>query len=440
MKKRFLNLILLMIVASSLLLTACAKKSDEGEVTLSAEETNDYIGAYNRVLTAQSMVYDLVKSFEKDLTSEENYWEDASYFYVSFNPVDLTDIQYTYYYNEDQCDWATTTKLNTELWGEAVPDTLSYDYLGMNNYRLIYATDFKEEYIKNQKGLYGTRNLDSTYNPDKDWLQTVGYLRASSNDNRLQDKLFEYAHIQNGIVFQTQKERMLVYFKDDWQPIEMPIIKTRTVTDTQGNSFEEQYIDVVEMEQCMGRKISELYYSKLSDNIRPKYYDAEWNYCAELNYNNFLNYLAEKRSSNYTGVTYDPDKAKDIYVYSQYDTSDSLFPVINEIDRNWVIDDTETYSQIIVYKNGSLEIEMLDTLSGKVEYVAVDSNKNVVTDVWDGTVVEERDISEIQAVLKEACDKDYDTNSTYNELINKSDGTSEGSVIETKEETRTEDE
>ena len=162
MKKRFLNLILLMIVASSLLLTACAKKSDEGEVTLSAEETNDYIGAYNRVLTAQSMVYDLVKSFEKDLTSEENYWEDASYFYVSFNPVDLTDIQYTYYYNEDQCDWATTTKLNTELWGEAVPDTLSYDYLGMNNYRLIYATDFKEEYIKNQKGLYGTRNLDST--------------------------------------------------------------------------------------------------------------------------------------------------------------------------------------------------------------------------------------------------------------------------------------
>ena len=366
--------LLLSILACISCLVGCSNQQGN---TVDTTVWNDYNGAYDRVLNIQTQIVDTIGQFtNEEYFDLDNYWEQTDFFCLNFHPIDTSSIEKTYYYNEEQCDWATTLELLTNAWGEDVDlNYLTYTHTSPHHYQYSF-TGYEDVPYTTRENPYGERVRISTYDTNNDWMQTISKFKLM-NEDWVYDDLFEYARIPNGAIFQTGTERILVYFVDDWKPITMPVLKTREVekTDKNGNTVTvtEQYIKEIEMEEYCGRVIKELYYSKLSDNVRPCYINDEYEHIKDLDFEDLKEYNIERTQTVLTDVSWDG-------IYERrYSDKDSLFPVIDTINRDWVITDDELYQDVVIYQNGNLYIELLNDLSDKIETVNVDKNLKVTT-------------------------------------------------------------
>lgn len=378
MKKKILCIFLVLATV----LTGCGNTEEQTNFNTSS---NDYLGACNRILETQEKVFNLVKSFQKnddEYGDLNNYWENSDYFYLNFNPLDMTPLQYTYYYNEEQCDWNTTVANSLTLFDENTTDTAQIGYyrLAPNQYRLIYPCADVKDYYRDT--VYETqRTVDSTYQPNKDWLQTVASIMAQNST--VEDDLYEYARINNGAIIQTKNERLLVFYNDLWESVTMPVLKYKDTVNAKGVAVKEPYIEEIEMEQYLGRGISEMYYSKLSDIPRQKYLKEEYEYAQSLEYSDLQTYMEYYRDgddvfkpeANRLVKSYDRSSVSNITCY--YNSQESLFNGIDEIDEEWVINPEEIYQTTIVYQNGNIRITELNNLSKQYEEISITDKDKV---------------------------------------------------------------
>ena len=366
MKKRRL----LTLFVCGMCLVGCS--NSQGTTSTATEEIawNDYNGAYDRTVAIKEQIEALVSGFaDTEYSDLQNYWEDAEFFCLNFDPIDGSCVEKTYYYNEEQTSWEETVALLEALWGETAPDTLTYTRTSPHHYKYSISQYEELPYALNDNTVYGERVVVSEYDTNNDWMQSVAKFQAM-NEDWVYDNLFEYARIANGAIFQTGTERILVYFADDWEPITMPVLKERevTYTDEKGNEVTtvEQYVEEIEMEEYKGRVISELYYSKLSDNVRNSYLNYEYEYVSGLDYDELVEYAQKKDASRFSYISWDG------FYEKRYSLQDSLFTHVDDIDMDWVIGGDEIYESTIVYQRGEIDIEIYNDLSGKIETVSID--------------------------------------------------------------------
>lgn len=404
------------ILCASFLLCACGQQVQEESLTVS--NTNDYYGACNRTIEIQEKIYNLTKSFQREdseYDSLNNFWEDAKYFYLNFSPINTEALEHTYCYNEEQVSWDEAVALNVESWNVNEQETVKYNHEGKHQYSYIvpdlsqHKPYFKNEYTNvNRKAV-------SEYIPDKDWMSTIIY--DSVDGENAQTNMFEYARIENGAVFQTDNERCLVYFRDEWEEVVIPVLKTRekTYTDNKGKTVTayEQYVEEVPMEHFLGRGISELYYSKLVEGTRPKYKDEKREYIDSLfedadtsakmdaAIQKLNDFITLESSSKYNNKMLSNKGNETSYLAMHYNEDESLFPIINEINKNWVISDDEVYEQTVVYQNGKIELSYANNLSGKTSKVYVDKDDNKQFSDFETPYVKEFTLEDMYEILEE---------------------------------------
>lgn len=357
MKKRFVAVLGIV----SLLLCACGEQKVAEEPSDLNLSSNDWYGACNRIHTVKEDVEGVLNEYNArtDEIREkypDSYWESEDYIFFSTNVVDESALEHTYYFNEEQADWETTVQFNSDSFeGVTTWESPVYIRKAKNSYSYDIRMDDNVVWNENASTKMLKRHVDCTYDASHDWLQALQYDTPVNNNLAVLDEFVEYAHLDNAVAIQTQNERLYVTYGDFYEEQMLPVLKTRTYVDEKGKEKTEQYVEEMQYEVLLGRKVKDIYYSKLSGKNR-SCYPTEWS--------------KEQRDegawtsvSEIEGVTYEGD------VITQYGLNDTLFTKADSISKDWVFDTADTYSQQLEYHrmDDYMRVTYLNTMSNKLE-------------------------------------------------------------------------
>lgn len=402
-------------------LAGCGKQSlDTQTVIDSADDIetvevnqNDYRGGTKRIEAIRGNILNIVDGFNQTnfaIQAEHpcSYWssEDYQYFIAHFISDEI--YYHTSLFNEFETDWETVETTLRDMYANAdgnTPQDFAVTRVTDNHYTLGYREQgAMTEWLYHPIDIQWKWNC--VYNPTHDWLQTIRYGTPNSGKEKtnFETQILEYGRRGNVFIIQTEYERLYVVYEST-EPVtventsmyildnkgeEIPV--TQEDIDSGAVNIENvQYHtnSIVTYNPLKNNTIKAFYYSRLDGNVLPQYYNEEESGLEEedglgtsgsrnenINYDLVLTpYAMTEEFANAHNIPLATD-FNDGYIKTHYNTCDSIFTHINDIDKDWVTE-MGTYQQVISYENGDLTVRTANQLSRLYEVFKFYSNGDV---------------------------------------------------------------
>lgn len=371
----------------------------------SENQQNDYRGGVMRTLTLKNMILDVMDGMKQNngVVRSENpnsYWTTDGYQDFVSTLLDISIIDDTQWFNEEETDWSAVlsqfaSTAGTFSDGESLTCSITRNE--------------KDDYsISGVSGTWnnltdGTFDYRILYDCDKDWCKAYQEAKVNASYTVMPEittQMFEFARINNDtFAIQTSRERLLVVLN----PAESDTL-------------------------ISGRTIKEFYYSKLTqDGQRTTFTPYQ-----ELNETDSEGEIItenEQKNEEFRswGVLNEEGD-----IATMYGINDSMFlGAVNRMDYNWVFEDKDL-QQGIVYKDGILIVTTYNKLSTdyeRFEYSLVGSDDSMIPQLESIVQLKEL-VGEQEIKTKKAEEKTPEENS---EATTEASTQQEGTTAENSE-------
>ena len=292
--KRYLIIVTVIV---SLCLTGCHKNDAPAE-DQAFWEANDMMGAVDRFDTINGKMKKIYESFSDKLEEikehyGEDYWDSEKFVALPEFEIDDALTYDAWYFNEDESFSAIKQKItdgeytdNSGKEPKLTVDKLNISRLDAHKYMLSY-TD-------TESSNWGKVKLDRktyfTYDPNHDWMDIKSW-QYYKGEYYLYE-LFEYARQGNCYIIQTYNERAYIVLNDD-------------------------------------KSIKAFYYTRLNGENRKKYPATT------------ISSKGNTVTCDYSDLEATPD---------MYNSEDTIFTHIGDIDKNWVWADDDNYNEELLFE------------------------------------------------------------------------------------------
>ncbi len=344
MKKRLLALLL----ATTTLFVGCgnAKKDENANLY-----DNDFRGSVLREINVLTDATNLLGEIEEKNSSikdehPSDFWSSSEFAYLSTALVDDSMLSNLYQINETD-DWTQVESTVSSAYADAIEngemENFSLIRDGANEYTLSYDNYEEYEWLSSD-GAPIHHEIKITYDANHDWTQVAEYI--TYNDSTILTHLFEYGRYKNTYIIQTDKERLVATYKDVYEENEEESVQEDGSSVTTTTAV------------LVGKQIEKLYFASLDgENFK----------------RNVFSYDDTDDMNVYTYGFESGAVTRDFELANQYGLTDSIFPRISEIGKDFVTEEGD-YSRLLVYEDGKLTAKVKNTLAGQIESFVFDKN------------------------------------------------------------------